>query len=153
MCRKYCLSFNTYMYETLKSLPPVSEGAYRNVWGDFDSPSDFSEFDDVIHCGEMLVRDMKRNGSIEELHHNRDRQILIPHTRNKHWKDLMGDLEKLLYAPSEQLLSALRLTAPAMESRLEGPLDFDRAFSRDKQQRGLVDYGDLEHFAARLLTD
>ena len=43
----------------------------------------------------MLVRDMKRNGSIEELHHNRDRQILIQHTLNKHWNDLMGDFEKL----------------------------------------------------------
>lgn len=95
MCRKYGFPLNTYMYETLKSLPPISEGAYRNVWGDFDSPSDFSEFDDVIHCGEMLVRDMKRNGSIEELHHNRDRQILIQHTLDKHWNDLMGDFEKL----------------------------------------------------------
>ena len=68
-------------------------------------------------------------------------------------KKAMGDLEKLLYAPSEQLLKELRLTAPAMEALLEVTLDFDRAFSRDKQQRGLVDYGDLEHFAARLLTD
>ena len=32
-------------------------------------------------------------------------------------------------------------------------LDFDRAFSRDKRLRGLVDYADLEHFTARLLTD
>ena len=68
-------------------------------------------------------------------------------------KKAMGDLEGLLYAPSAQLLSELRLTAPAMEALLEVTLDFDRAFSRDKRQRGLVDYADLEHFTARLLTD
>lgn len=95
MCRKYGFPLNTYMYETLKSLPPISEGAYRNVWGDFDSPSDFSEFDDVIHCGEMLVRDMKKNGSIEEVHHNRERQVAIQKTLEKHWNDLMGDFDKL----------------------------------------------------------
>ena len=68
-------------------------------------------------------------------------------------KKAMGDLEGLLYAPSAQLLSELRLTAPAMEALLKVTLDFDRAFSRDKRLRGLVDYADLEHFTARLLTD
>lgn len=68
-------------------------------------------------------------------------------------KKAMAGLETLLYAPSAQLLAELRLTAPAMEALLAVTLDFDRAFSRDKRQRGLVDYGDLEHFAARLLTD
>ena len=68
-------------------------------------------------------------------------------------KKAMADLEGLLYAPSAQLLSELRLTAPAMEALLEVTLDFDRTFSRDKRLRGLVDYADLEHFTARLLTD
>ena len=68
-------------------------------------------------------------------------------------KKAMGDLQALLYAPSEQLMSELRLTAPAMEALLDVTLDFDRAFSRDKRLRGLVDYADLEHFTARLLTD
>ena len=68
-------------------------------------------------------------------------------------KKAMGDLEGLLYAPSAQLLSELRLTAPAMEALLEVTLDFDRTFSRNKRLRGLVDYADLEHFTARLLTD
>ena len=74
-------------------------------------------------------------------------------SRRDDCKKAMGDLEGLLYAPSAQLLSELRLTAPAMEALLEVTLDFDRAFSRDKRQRGLVDYADLEHFTARLLTD
>ena len=68
-------------------------------------------------------------------------------------KKAMGDLQALLYAPSEQLMSELRLTAPAMEALLDVTLDFDRAFSRDKRLRGLVDYADLEHFTAQLLTD
>ena len=68
-------------------------------------------------------------------------------------KKAMADLEGLLYAPSEQLLAELQLTAPAMEALLDVTLDFDRAFSRDKRLRGLVDYADLEHFTAQLLTD
>ena len=68
-------------------------------------------------------------------------------------KKAMGDLQALLYAPSEQLMSELRLTAPSMEALLDVTLYFDRAFSRDKRLRGLVDYADLEHFTARLLTD
>ena len=62
-------------------------------------------------------------------------------------------MEELLYAPSEQLLRELEQTAPAMEALLELTLDFDREFEKDKVQRGLVDYSDLEHYTARLLTD
>jgi ATP-dependent helicase/nuclease subunit A len=39
-----------------------------------------------------------------------------------------------------------------MEALLSVTLDFDKEFSRDKQQRGLVDYSDLEHYTAQLLT-
>jgi len=68
-------------------------------------------------------------------------------------KKAMAALADLLYAPSGQLLSELAQTAPAMESLLELTLGFDRAFSRDKRERGLVDYADLEHLTAQLLTD
>ena len=95
MCKRYEFPLDTYMYHTLKSLPPISEGAYRNVWGDFASPSDFHEFDDVIHAGEMLVRDMKKNGSIDEVYQNEERKKLIQKTLEKHWNDLMGDFEHL----------------------------------------------------------
>ena len=53
----------------------------------------------------------------------------------------------------EQLLWEMKQTAPAMEALLEVTLDFDHEFEKDKRLRSLVDYSDLEHYAARLLTD
>ncbi len=72
--------------------------------------------------------------------------------RREACKKAMKGLEELLYAPSEQLLHEMEQTAPAMEALLELTLDFDREFEKDKQRRSLVDYSDLEHYAARLLT-
>ena len=74
-------------------------------------------------------------------------------SRREECKKAMKGLEELLYAPSAQLLEEMRQTAPAMEALLELTLDFDREFEKDKRRRSLVDYSDLEHYAARLLTD
>ena len=73
--------------------------------------------------------------------------------RREACKKAMKGLEELLYAPSGQLLEEMEQTAPAMEALLELTLDFDREFEKDKRRRSLVDYSDLEHYAARLLTD
>jgi ATP-dependent helicase/nuclease subunit A len=55
--------------------------------------------------------------------------------------------------PSEKLLRELAASAPAMEALLELVTDFDRAYSADKRRAGLVDFSDLEHLTAQLLTD
>ena len=53
----------------------------------------------------------------------------------------------------EEVLADLRKTAPAMDALLQLTLEFDAAFAADKKRRGFVDYSDLEHFAAKLLSD
>lgn len=68
-------------------------------------------------------------------------------------KRAMEGLAELLHAPSEKLLKELESTAPAMEALLSVTLDFDREYAKDKRRAGLVDYADLEHMAARLLTE
>ena len=60
-------------------------------------------------------------------------------------------LAKIFASSSETLLRDMALTAPAMRALLNLTLDFDRAYARDKQSRGLADYSDLEHRAAALL--
>lgn len=55
--------------------------------------------------------------------------------------------------PSEKVLTDMRKTAPAMEALLRVTLEFDAAYAADKRRRGLVDYADLEHFAAKLLAN
>ncbi|MGI5977648.1 MAG: helicase-exonuclease AddAB subunit AddA [Candidatus Limivicinus sp.] len=68
-------------------------------------------------------------------------------------KKAMARLEGVLASPSEKLLSEMAETAPAMKALLALTMSFDEAYSRDKKRNGLVDYSDLEHMAAKLLTN
>ena len=67
--------------------------------------------------------------------------------------EAMKKISAVFAMPSEGLLRDMAGTAPAMAALLELTLRFDRAYARDKRERALADYADLEHFAARLLTD
>ena len=67
--------------------------------------------------------------------------------------DGMKKIAAVFAAPSEQVLRDMAQTAPAMRALLELTLRFDAAYAADKRSRGLADYADLEHFAAKLLTD
>lgn len=62
-------------------------------------------------------------------------------------------LEKGFTLPSEQLLRDMRATAPAMRALLKLVGDFDAEYTRRKRRRSLLDFADLEHLAARLLTE
>ena len=74
-------------------------------------------------------------------------------SRREACKKAMKALEDTLYSDSATLLREMSMTAPAMEALLELTLDFDRAYAKDKRSRGLVDYSDLEHLTAQLLTE
>ena len=51
------------------------------------------------------------------------------------------------------VLADMRKTAPAMDALLGLTVEFDEAFAKEKKRRGFLDYSDLEHFAAKLLSD
>lgn len=68
-------------------------------------------------------------------------------------KKACGKFKADFAEPSEKVLADMRKTAPAMEALLRVTLEFDAAYAADKRRRGLVDYSDLEHFAARLLAN
>ena len=65
----------------------------------------------------------------------------------------MENLRKQFYAPGKKLLAEIKDSAPAMTAMLALTLDFDRAYGADKRRAGFVDYSDLEHLTARLLTE
>ena len=54
---------------------------------------------------------------------------------------------------SASQLRDLRYTAPAMRALLDLTLAFDRAYASEKMRRGVLDFSDLEHYAAELLVD
>lgn len=67
-------------------------------------------------------------------------------------KKAMKAVEGTLYADSETLLRELESTGDSMSALLSLTLDFDTQYSKVKRRAGLVDYADLEHLAAKLLT-
>lgn len=64
-----------------------------------------------------------------------------------------AEIEKTLDGDSAKLLNDMALTEPAMSALLDLVLLFDREYGKDKQRAGFVDYADLEHRTAQLLTD
>ena len=62
-------------------------------------------------------------------------------------------MEKALSASSETMLRGMSLTHDAMEALLRLTLRFDQQYAKDKRRLSVLDYADLEHFAARLLTE
>lgn len=52
-----------------------------------------------------------------------------------------------------EVLADMRKTAPVMDALLRLTVEFDANFAADKKRRNVVDYSDLEHFAAQLLSD
>lgn len=68
-------------------------------------------------------------------------------------KKAMNRLEKDFLLPSSELLRDMKRTAPAMRALLKLVGDFDAEYTRRKRRRSLLDFSDLEHLAARLLTN
>ncbi len=70
----------------------------------------------------------------------------------KRCKAAVEKLQKQFAERSDTMLSDLKTAAPAMIRLLELAVEFDRRYTNEKRRRGLVDYADLEHLAAQLLT-
>ena len=68
-------------------------------------------------------------------------------------KKAAGEFERALDGDSAKLLNDMALSEPAMSALLELVLLFDREYAKDKERAGFLDYADLEHRTAQLLTD
>ncbi len=68
-------------------------------------------------------------------------------------KSCVEKMREALSGDSEALLGELRQTAPAMSALLDLCLAFDERYGRDKRRQSLLDFADLEHLAAALLTE
>ena len=68
-------------------------------------------------------------------------------------KRAMEKIAGMFYADSSTISEELQKTAPSMQALLQLTLDFEKQYASDKRRDGLVDYADLEHFAAELLTE
>ena len=67
-------------------------------------------------------------------------------------KQLEG-LAALLDGTSDEKLEDMRTTRPAVLALLDLVQEFSRAYTREKDRRSVLDFGDLEHLSVRLLRD
>ncbi len=72
--------------------------------------------------------------------------------RKQCWSDLQ-ELQEMLCGTSAQVLEDLRRTGRGAGALLQFAAAFDEAYSREKKNRKVMDFSDLEHTAIRLLTD
>lgn len=73
--------------------------------------------------------------------------------RREDCKKDIKKLEKDFSSSSAKQLEDMARTAPAMETLLGLTLEFEAEYTKAKRRNALVDYADLEHLSARLLTD
>ena len=73
--------------------------------------------------------------------------------RREACKKSVKKLQEVLAGSSAELLDELKQTAPAMCALLDLCLAFDERCRRDKRRQNLLDFSDLEHLAAELLTE
>jgi len=69
-------------------------------------------------------------------------------------KSIVADMADELFGRSpDEFLAELWHAAPQMEALAELVLDFGRRYEAAKRSRGLLDFGDLEHYCLRILRD
>lgn len=73
--------------------------------------------------------------------------------RREECKKDIKKLEKSFISSSAKQLEDMAGTEPTMEALLGLTLEFEAEYTKAKRRNALVDYADLEHLSARLLTD
>ncbi len=68
-------------------------------------------------------------------------------------RQAVGKFSEIFDSASGELLEDIRAVLPAVRGLFSLALDFDKAYSAEKARRKMLDFGDLEHLAIKLLTD
>lgn len=69
-------------------------------------------------------------------------------------KEMLTDLKETFFARHPKLyVQEMAATKPIMETLVKLTIEYSEAFKMAKQERGLLDFSDLEHYALEILTD
>lgn len=68
-------------------------------------------------------------------------------------KTVNGLREKYYFQPPEEMLADMQGAAPAMNALVDATLAFMEAYQRKKEDRNLLDFNDLEHYALKILVE
>jgi ATP-dependent helicase/nuclease subunit A len=123
---------------------------------------ELAQLDDIIKAGERSWNDLagalheakfNKVSSIRGSDYDRSLKEKAGELRNKA-KDKVRELAGELFArPLEDYLADMRQMAPVVERLVKLVIDFDGHFQQAKQERGIIDYGDMEHYCLAILLD
>lgn len=60
---------------------------------------------------------------------------------------------KFFFQTPEEMIADIQVMAPSIRQLVKLTIEFSRAFSIQKQQEGLIDFSDMEHFALEILVN
>ena len=69
------------------------------------------------------------------------------------YKNNFDELKKLVIASKAEILSEITETAKSVRRLAEITIDFDKAFSAAKRERGIIDFNDMEHLALKIFNE
>ncbi|MCR8631436.1 helicase-exonuclease AddAB subunit AddA [Paenibacillus radicis (ex Xue et al. 2023)] len=84
--------------------------------------------------------------------YNKALQEQVKDLRNKAKEQLSGMAEELFSRTVEQYDEELQVMAPLMKALVELVIEFGSRYQEAKKTKGLVDFGDLEHFCLQILS-
>ncbi|GAA4858397.1 UvrD-helicase domain-containing protein [Paenibacillus vulneris] len=85
--------------------------------------------------------------------YDKELQEQVKELRNKAKDQLSGIGAELFGRTPEQYDEELRIMAPLMQTLIELVMEFGRRYQQAKKAKGLVDFGDLEHYCLQILSE
>ena len=110
-----------------------------NDWDKFsDAWKNFPKFDNYPGRGNLPDDLLQLKKNLKDI---RDR-----------YKDNFDKLPKDFNMSRADILTQIKNLLPSVRQLIKTTIDFDRAFTRAKRERGIIDFDDMEHLALEILT-
>ena len=71
----------------------------------------------------------------------------------KNYKDKLDDLKIFVTLSKEEIFSEIKASAESVRRLVEVTMDFEKAFSLAKRERGIIDFDDMEHLALKIFNE
>lgn len=84
---------------------------------------------------------------------DKDRRELLKSKRNRIKERIEKNKKELLFASKEELFAQMKANEPHMRMLAKLVKEFESRFAEKKREKGIMDFGDLEHFALNILVD
>lgn len=147
-----CLEVN----QTALELAGMSDGPYMyepTLLSDREELERLCKAEDYVSIGRFLETiswaklSAKRDDCV-----NTEKREAVKLLRDSVKKSINGLKEKYYFQPAKEIAEDIKGAAPAMNGFLNLTLAFMEAYQERKEEKNLLDFNDLEHYALKILT-